>query len=317
MSLTLSAMRERLYLAGVLVLAGALTYLGRDLLERSEIVTLGLTFAGTTAAGVFGMALYRVQAQLRASRMELARKQAELNFAREVQEALFPREFPADGLEFAGVCVPAAGISGDYYDVLELPGNRLAFALADISGKGISAAILMSNLHAMTRALAQAGLSLAETGAQLNRHLHEVSGASRFATFFYAEWDPTESSLSYINAGHNAPIVISSGAVRRLGPCGPPLGILPQYTYPVRSFNFAPGDLTVVFSDGVSEAGIQHDNEFGEARLEELVARHAAEPLEEIQKIILRAVREWSHAEQEDDVTLLLVRARRPAEGGA
>jgi sigma-B regulation protein RsbU (phosphoserine phosphatase) len=309
-------MRERFYLAGVLLLAGALTYLGRDLLERSEIITLGLTFAGTTAAGVFGMALYRVQAQLRASRMELARKQAELNFAREVQEALFPREFPGDSLEFSGVCVPAAGISGDYYDVLELPDGRIAFAIADISGKGISAAILMSNLHAMTRALVHAGLPLAETVAQLNCHLHQVSGGSRFATFFYAVWNPADRSLHYINAGHNAPILISSGPARRLLANGPPLGIMAAHRYPVNRFDLRPGGLLVLFSDGIPEAGVMRDKEFGEARLQSLVAEHASQPLEEIQRIILRAVREWAPEDQEDDITLLLVRVTRPAEGG-
>ena len=95
--------------------AGALLYAGRGLIARSVVVTAGLTFAGTTAAGVFGLALYRVQIELRASRMELARKQAELTFAHAVQRALFPRQFPVDsGLEFSAVCVPASGISGDY-----------------------------------------------------------------------------------------------------------------------------------------------------------------------------------------------------------
>ena len=121
-------MRNKLYLVGFLIVAGILLYAGRNLLQGSAIVTFILTFGGTTAAGVLGMALYRVQLELRASRHELARKQAELSFAREVQEALFPRQFPADGgLEFAGICVPASGISGDYYDVLEVEGGRLVF----------------------------------------------------------------------------------------------------------------------------------------------------------------------------------------------
>src|SRR5579864_4113692 len=119
-------MRDKLYLSAFLVGAGALLYVGRDLLERSAVVTLSLTFGGTTAAAVLGMALYRVQFELRASRHELARKQAELNFALEVQQALFPRLFPAQaesGLEFAAVCIPARGISGDYYDVIQLNGG--------------------------------------------------------------------------------------------------------------------------------------------------------------------------------------------------
>src|SRR5690242_2217655 len=109
-------MRDKIYLIGFLLGAGLLLYVGRDLLQQSAILTLLLTFSGVTAAGVLGMALYRVQHDLLASRRELARREAELNFALEVQQALFPRQFPADGgLEFSAICVPARGISGDYY----------------------------------------------------------------------------------------------------------------------------------------------------------------------------------------------------------
>lgn len=150
-------MRERLYPFAFLLTAGLLLYFGRSLLQVSDVMTWGLTFAGTTAAGVLGMALYRVQLELRASRHELALRQAELNFALEVQRALFPRQFPSDvDLEFTGICVPARGISGDFYDVMQLPDGRLVFAIADISGKGISAAILMTNLQAVLRMLATA-----------------------------------------------------------------------------------------------------------------------------------------------------------------
>src|SRR5438477_280035 len=118
-------MRDKIYLSTFLFGAGLLLYIGRGLLEKSAVVTWALTFSGTTAAAVLGMAFYRVQFELRASRHELARKQAELNFALEVQRALFPRRFPSitNRLEFAAVCVPARGISGDYYDVVQLTGS--------------------------------------------------------------------------------------------------------------------------------------------------------------------------------------------------
>src|SRR5581483_9530346 len=164
-------MRNRIYFAGFLVAAGLLLYFGRNLIGRSALVAWSLAFAGTTAVAVLGMALYRVQHELRASRHELARKEAELNFALEVQRALFPKKFPADGgLEFSGVCVPASGISGDYFDVIQVSGGRIAFVLADISGKGISAAILMSNSHAVLRMLAHAGHPPREVCGQLNHH---------------------------------------------------------------------------------------------------------------------------------------------------
>ena len=304
-------MKDRIYLAVFLLGAGVLLYVGRGLMARSVLVTASLTFAGTTAAGVFGLALYRVQLELRASRMELARKQAEINFALEVQRALFPRQFPIDsGLEFSAVCVPARGISGDYYDVLPLSNGRLVFAVADISGKGISAAILMSNVHAVLRTLAEAGHSPAEVCSQLNRHLYRITDQSRFATFFYAEWNPPERTLTYVNAGHTTPILWGSWDGQRLDQGGVPLGIFNDFEFRVGKVELQPGDLMAVYSDGITEAGVQRGEQFGEARLEALVKAHARTPLKEIEAQVLAEVRKWSGEEPEDDVTLLLVRAK-------
>jgi len=304
-------MKDRIYLAVFLLGAGVLLYLGRGLIARSVAVTATLTFAGTTAAGVFGLALYRVQLELRASRMELARKQAEINFAHEVQRALFPRQFPANsGLEFSAVCVPASGISGDYYDVVQFHDGRLAFAVADISGKGISAAILMSSVHAVLRTLAEAGHSPAEVCSQLNRYLCRVTDDSRFATFFYAEWNPGNRTLTYVNAGHTTPILWGSWGGQRLDEGGVPLGLFPEFKFRVGTAQLLPGDLMAVYSDGITEAGTRRGEQLGEARLETLVRAHARKPLAEIQAQVLAEVRKWSGEEPEDDVTLLLVRAR-------
>jgi sigma-B regulation protein RsbU (phosphoserine phosphatase) len=292
-------MREKIYVIAVLLGAGLLLYLGRSMFLESAVVTWGLTFAGTTAAGVMGMALYRVQQELQASRHELAR-----------QQALFPRQFPRGrGLEFSGICVPASGISGDYYDVLDLDDGRLIFAIADISGKGISAAILMSNLHAVLRTLAHSGRAPAEVCAQLNRHLFDVADGTRFATMFYAEWSGAEHRLRYINAGHNAPIFFSAGGVRRLGPGGTPIGMFDEMEYAVGELALQPGDLLALYSDGVTEAGIDRGNDFGEARLESVLAAHRHRPLAEIQRQVVEAVHDWAGRELEDDMTLLLVRA--------
>lgn len=308
-------MRDRIYLSLFLLASGAMLYAGRGLLTKSALVTWGLTFAGTTAAAVLATALYRVQLALRASRLELAREQAELNFALEVQKALFPRQFPLDGgLEFSAVCVPARGIAGDYYDVIQLTDGRLALAIADISGKGISAAILMSNLHAVLRTVVEAGHPALEICRQLNRHLYRITDSFRFATFFYAEWSTSDRRLCYINAGHNAPIVVG-GACRslRLREGGVPLGIFVDAEYQVGQARLEPGDLVVLYSDGVTEASSRADEQFGERRLEEVVTAHCQEPLDAIQRQVLEAVRAWSGPEPEDDMTLLLVRAK-PAE---
>lgn len=310
-------MRSKLTIVGFLVVAGILLYAGRDFVQDSAIATFAMTFGGTTAAGVLGMALYRVQLELRASRRELAQKQAELHFAREVQQALFPRQFPSDGgLEFAGICVPASGISGDYYDVLEIEGGRLAFAVADISGKGISAAILMSNLHAVLRTLAAEGLPPATVATRLNGHLHQVTQGFRFATFFYGEWNPAERRLRYINAGHNAPMFLGSNGCERLPAGGPPLGIFKEWSFQESQILIHPGETLVLFSDGVTEAGQEKDNEFGESRLEEIVKAARDNSLGQIQEKILTALRDWAGQELEDDMTLLLVRGCPTAGAG-
>jgi phosphoserine phosphatase RsbU/P len=303
-------MRDKLYLAGFLLAAGVLLYIGRGLLERSALVTGVLVFAGTTAVGVLGLTLYQVQNQLLASRRELARKEAEINFAREVQVALFPREFPADsGLEFSAVCVPAAGISGDYYDILQLSDGRLAFAVADVSGKGLPAAILMSNLHAGLHILVEAGHSPAELCAQLNRHLCQFTEAYRFATFFYAEWNSSARRLTYVNAGHPEPLLVGANGSRRLATGSLPIGLFPNSEFHVATIVLAPGDLVVVYSDGITEAGVLEAEPFGERRLEAVVKAHRHQPLGEIEREVLTAVESWSGKEPGDDMTLMLVRA--------
>jgi sigma-B regulation protein RsbU (phosphoserine phosphatase) len=305
-------MRDRIYLFVFLVGAGLLLYVGRGFLAMSAYATFGLTFAGTTAAAVLGTVLYRVQLELRASRHELARKEAELNFALEVQQALFPRQFPVDqGLEFSAVCVPARGIGGDYYDVLQRRDGCLAFAIADISGKGIPAAILMSNLHAILRTLYDAGRPAGELCSQLNRHLYRVTEGTKFATAFYAEWNERDRSLTYVNAGHPAPLLLGSCSGQLLQTGGPPLGIFPDTEFQVGRLVMQPGDMIVLYSDGITEAGLGSGKEFGDARLEAAVQQHLEKPLDEIRQHVLKAIRDWSGAEVEDDMTLLLVRAAR------
>ena len=302
-------MRDKIYLLAFLCGAGVLLYLGRDLLVRSTFVSLGLSFAGTTAAGVLGLTLYRVQQDLTASRHELARKEAELNFAREVQRSLFPRRLPENhGLEFAGVCVPASGISGDYYDVVEIGDGRLAFVLADISGKGISAAILMSNLHAVLRTVAGAGRTPAEVCAQLNRHLYTITEASRYATLFYGEWCAAEKRLTYSNAGHYPPVLVGSQRGLHLQHGGPPLGLFLDSCFEEARISLAPGDVVALYSDGITDAENAAGEPFGESRLSAVITAHAADPLPQIERQVFQAVHAWSIEEATDDATLLLAR---------
>ncbi len=308
-------MRDKVYLVSFLLVAGLLLFLGRDLLQRSVLITWGLAFGGTTAVAVLLLFSYRLRLELQASRYELARKEAELNFALQVQKALFPKQLPCcEGLEFSAVCVPARGISGDYYDVVTLSSGRLAFAIADISGKGIPAAILMANLQAMLRIFANGNSSPRDVCQKLNHHLHQVIDASKFATFFYAEWHPQTRRLQYVNAGHNPPILLNAKGGERLRDGGLPLGIFPVTEFDMGEVTLRPGDLLVLYSDGVTEASAADGEEFGEGRLELLIAAHREKSVDEIQAQILEAVRSWSRKEPEDDMTLVIVRATGRAE---
>jgi len=302
--------RDKIYLAGFLVGAGLLLFLGRGLVQGSALATWGLTFGATTAVAVLLVTLYRVQLELQSSRRQLARKEAELSFALEVQRALFPRHLPvSNGLEFGAVCIPARGISGDYYDVMQFPDGRLVFAIADISGKGISAAILMANVQALLRTLSETGIPPAEVCKRLNHHLHQVTDESKYATFFYAEWKASERRLSYVNAGHYAPVLLGSLCGRQLDEGGFPLGLFPGSEFQTGEVFLQPGDLLALYSDGLTEAASRNGEEFGEQRLQAEIEKRSGESLAEIQAGVLEEVRKWAGDELEDDMTLLMVRA--------
>ena len=302
-------MREKIYLVGFLLAAGALLYLGHDLFRGSILVSWGLSFAGTTTAGVVALTLYRFKLQLEASRDELKRKEGELSFALKVQQALFPRELPTSGgMEFSAVCIPASGVSGDYYDVFELTDGRVVMAIADISGKGISAAILMANVQALLRVVAGTCDSPGAVCSKLNTHLHQVTHADWFATMFYAEWCPNRRLLRYCNAGHHTPYLSTDSTNRPLDRGGIPLGILAEYDFETGEVTLQPGDLVILYSDGITEAGARDKGEFGETRLLSLVAASRQKPLIGIQERVLQEVHAWTGEEVEDDITLVLAR---------
>ena len=303
-------MRDRVYLLLFILIVGALLYLGRDAIRSSELMAWGLTFGGTTAIAILIVAMYRFRIQLEESRHELARKDAEIGFALKVQQALFPRSFPTGrGLDFAAVCIPARGISGDYYDAFFMPDGGLAFAIADVSGKGISAAILMANLQALLRAVSLQGTSPAQVCKMLNDHLCQVTQASQFATLFYARWDPATRMLRYVNAGHNPPLLVNTAAIQLLTTGGMPLGMFPEAEYGTGETCLNVEDLIVLYSDGITEAGQSDGRDFGEERLTSLVKAIRGLSLLDIQARILASIRAWTSNEPEDDMTLVLVRA--------
>ena len=238
----------------------------------------------------------------------------ELEIAREVQEHLLPQRLPSvPGLDYCGRCRPALEVGGDYFDFLELPEGRLGIAIGDVSGKGIGAALMMASLQASLRAQASVGHDLAELMKRVNNLVYKASSANHYATAFYAEYDPRSCQLSYVNAGHNPPAILRKSAamcqVFRLETGGPVIGLLQQSSYEQASFPVKPGDLIVLFTDGVSESMNAHNEEWGENKLIEFARTcHGAPAFEAMTRILSAAEAFAAGAPQHDDMTLVVLR---------
>lgn len=241
----------------------------------------------------------------------------EIEIAREVQERLFPQRLPEiAGLDYFGRCRTALGVGGDYYDFLALPEGKLGVALGDVSGKGIAAALTMASLQASLRADAtRAGDDIAGLITRVNAMLYDASTEDRYATLFYAQYDPATRRLSYVNAGHCPPILLRStanhAAIERLDQAGGTVvGLLPECAYEQAEISLAPGDLLVIYTDGFSEAMNPNLEEWGEERLIHSIASCAGLPAKDsISKIMQAADAFASGAPQSDDMTLVILRA--------
>ena len=246
----------------------------------------------------------------------------EIEIAREVQERLFPQRLPEiAGLDYFGFCRTALGVGGDYYDFLALPDGKLGVALGDVSGKGIAAALTMASLQASLRADAmRAGNDIAGLITRVNAMLYDASTEDRYATLFYAQYDPAARRLSYVNAGHCPPILLRSATkngpqeakVERLDEAGGTVvGLLPECQYEQAEVTLAPGDLLVIYTDGFSEAMSPALEEWGETRLFDAVASCNGLPAKDsITKIMQAADSYASGAPQSDDMTLVILRAK-------
>src|SRR5712692_4179541 len=246
---------------------------------------------------------------------ERQRMEQELTIARDIQQALLPREFPRwPHLQVSGINQPCLTVGGDYFDVVELDSNRTAFIIADVSGKGLGAALVTTMLQGALSGLA-VGQQAADVFAYVNRFLCAHSRVERYATVFFGILD-TAGRFEFINAGHPSPLLLRDGRAESAFPAECfPVGLIPDATFKSSAFVLQPGDTLVLFSDGVTEARSPEDEEFSTARLKDVVARHASAPLQELQDNILNAVVEFTRgAGQADDVTLLLVRYRGAAQ---
>src|SRR5881227_1278978 len=261
----------------------------------------------TTLASV---AAIRVEnARLTEEQLERERLERELQVASEIQQRFLPATAPQiEGYELQGISFPCYEIGGDYYDFIQRDDGKMIVALGDVSGKGTAAALLMSSLHAAVHAHAETHESIAAAISAVNRYLVESIPPNRFVTLFYAELDPKVGSLAFLNAGHNPPLIVhAGGTMEQLASGGLPLGILPNADFREGRTRLHPGDVLVIYSDGVSEAVNPKGEEFGPTRLYETVARNLDASAAGIRDRIESALTKFCQGTPAaDDITLVI-----------
>jgi serine phosphatase RsbU (regulator of sigma subunit) len=248
--------------------------------------------------------------EARAQRQILDR---ELDIAREVQQRLFPQSLPqCPTLDYAAKCRPAKAVGGDYYDFFALPGNRLGISLGDVSGKGIPASLLMASLQASVRGQAFIpNLRVSDLISNVNRLVFHASLEGQYATFVYAQYDAATRKLIYSNGGHNPPILLRDGKTFRLSKGGPPVGLFEEATYEESEVQLLPGDLLVLFTDGICDAENLQRVALGEKALKSVVlAANDRKPAEIVDVVLSEADAFAEGAAQHDDMTVVVARVQ-------
>jgi sigma-B regulation protein RsbU (phosphoserine phosphatase) len=302
---------DKLYNATERVKKGDFSYRIR-VPSNDQISALGEAFDSMTAS---------VQRLLRESEEKL-RLESELEIAREVQAQLFPLSAPeVPGLALYGVCKAARSVSGDYYDFIKLGENRVCLVLGDVSGKGISAALLMAAIQSALRAQFYNGfaptsgshtspLSTAEVVSRLNLQLYESTPREKYVTFFFGVYDAITRALTYTNAGHLPPVLLRRGKVERLRVGGTVVGLFSSITYEQAEIQIQPGDLLLAFTDGITEPENIYGEEFGEDRVLGVVRHTMHASPQVLVEEIYRSVSDWTGSpELQDDMTLVVAKA--------
>jgi phosphoserine phosphatase RsbU/P len=318
--IALLAVGSAVYLTSSITGAVHQLYAGTKRVEAGdfdhEIRNMGRDQLGELAVS-FNQMTRSIRELLRVS-AEKQRLDQEMTIAAQVQFRLFPRSLPGTAkLDFApGVCIPARSVSGDYYDYIDVAPGRVGIVVADVCGKGVSAALMMANLQANLRG--QVGQ---EVACHVERIVHRVNLQlvdsvidASYITLFYAEFDEKDNSLHYTNAGHNPPLLLRrkrSDEIEKLERGGTVLGLFRDVIFEEGDLKLESGDLLVAFTDGLVEARNPGNQEYGEERLISAIIEHRDLSAADVEKNILRSVKEWtSDAEQEDDLTLVVVKVR-------
>ena len=273
-------------------------------------------------AGADQFALMIENARLTDRLVEQETLRRDIALASEVQRRLLPEAPPrAEGVEFAAASVPARRIGGDYYDFVELRDGRISIALADVSGKGVAAALIMSVVQASLRLISSEGdVPPPHLVARMNEFIYRSTPTSKYATFFYAQLDE-QRRLRYVNAGHNAPYLLRAGSrsttgsappeIEELSTGGTVVGMFPEVKYEEATVELCPGDVLLAFTDGVPEAHNPENEEFGEERLQHLLRETAHLPANEISARLSDEMKDWIlDAEQYDDLTFIVMKVR-------
>lgn len=243
--------------------------------------------------------------------IENRRLEEELAIASNIQSLLFPKSLPSiSGYELAARSTPTRHVGGDYYDTISLGDGRVLIAIADVSGKGVPAALLMSNVQASLRALAGPEMDLAANAGRISEIIYANTDFNKYATFFYGILDPAEHTLVYTNAGHNPPILLrAGGASETLDAGGLPVGLMPGSTYEYGCVTIGAGDLLVMYTDGVTEAANTDDEEYGEERLLGLARAGADRPaLEFLDRVYEDVFAFAAGMPQGDDITMVVLK---------
>jgi serine phosphatase RsbU (regulator of sigma subunit)/predicted enzyme related to lactoylglutathione lyase len=249
-----------------------------------------------------------------AAKLELERRAAhELEIAKQVQARLFPQFQPQlKTVEYAGICLQARQVGGDYFDFLSLGPQRLGLVIGDVSGKGIAAALLMAHLQASLRS--QSTLAFDQPEALLravNRLFYDNSGDAAYASLFFAEYDDTNGRLRYANCGHLSGILLrGDGSIEQLGSTGMLLGLFQDWECSVKEHEVSPGDVLALYTDGITEASNAQGEEFGERCLTEALRQHHELPCQVLLAAIVDEVRRFSPEEQSDDITAIVAKFR-------